>query len=57
VENATTAVVFEAYIEKVLVPTLRCGQLVVMDNLSAYKGEWVREPIESAGCELLYLPP
>jgi hypothetical protein len=43
VEGATTAAVFEAYIEKVLVPTLRCGQLVVIDDLSAHKGERVRE--------------
>jgi len=57
VEGVTTAGVFEAYIEKVLVPSLRCGQLVMMDNLSAHKGERVRELAESAGCELLYLPP
>jgi transposase len=57
VEGATTAAVFEAYIEEVLVPTLQCGQLVVMDNLSAHKGERIRELVESAGCELLYLPP
>jgi len=57
VEGATTRAVFEAYVEKVLVPGLRRGQVVVMDNLSAHKGERVRELIESAGCELLYLPP
>jgi transposase len=57
VEGATTSIVFEAYLEKVLVPNLRRGQVVVMDNLSAHKGERVRELIESAGCELLYLPP
>ena len=57
VEGATTRVVFEAYVEKVLIPSLRRGQVVVMDNLSAHKGERVRELVESAGCELLYLPP
>jgi transposase len=57
VEGATTAAVFEAYIEKVLVPSLRCGQVGVMDNLSAHKGERIRELLESAGCELIYLPP
>jgi transposase len=56
VEGATTTVVFEAYIERVLSPTLRAGQLVVMDNLSAHKGERVKELIEGRGCELLYLP-
>ena len=57
VEGVTTRIVFEAYVEKVLVPSLRHGQVVVMDNLSAHKGERVRELVESAGCELLYLPP
>ena len=57
VEGATTRIVFEAYIEKVLIPSLQHGQVVVMDNLSAHKGERVRELVESVGCELLYLPP
>jgi transposase len=57
VEGATTRIVFEAYIEKVLLPSLRYGQVVVMDNLSAHKGERIRELIESAGCKLFYLPP
>lgn len=52
-EGATTSVVFETYVEQVLVPTLRRGQMVVMDNLSAHKGERVRELIEGRGCELL----
>ncbi len=57
VEGATTAVVFEAYVEKVLTPNLQSGQVVVMDNLSAHKGDRVRELIEGRGCQLLYLPP
>ena len=56
VEGGTTARVFETYVERVLAPTLRRGQVVVMDNLSAHKGERVRELIEARGCELLYLP-
>jgi transposase len=56
VEGATTAAVFETYVEWVLAPTLREGQVVVMDNLSAHKGERVRELVEGRGCELLYLP-
>ena len=56
VEGATTARVFETYIEKVLAPTLRAGQIVVMDNLSAHKPKRIRELIEEQGCELLYLP-
>ncbi len=59
VEGATTRAVFEAYVEQALAlaPSLRCGQVVVMDNLSAHKGGRVRELIEARGCELLYLPP
>jgi transposase len=57
VEGATTARVFEAYVEQVLAPTLRCGQIVVVDNLSAHKGGRARDLIEERGCELLYLPP
>ena len=57
VEGATTRAVFETYVEKVLLPSLRRGQVVVMDNLSAHKGARIRELIERVGCELLYLPP
>lgn len=57
VEGATNSQVFETYVERVLAPTLCEGQVVVMDNLSAHKGERVRELIEGRGCKLLYLPP
>jgi len=57
VEGATTRAVFEAYVEKALAPSLRAGQVVVMDNLSAHKGERIRELIEGKNCELVYLPP
>ncbi len=57
VEGATTAMVFEAYIEQVLAPTLRCGQIVVVDNLGAHKSERARELIEGRGCQLFFLPP
>jgi transposase len=56
VEGSTTSVVFEAYVEQVLAPTLRRGQVVVMDNLSAHKGERIEELIEQRGCQLIYLP-
>ena len=48
--------VFEAYVEKELVPSLRTGQVVVMDNLGAHRPKRIRELIEGKGCELLYLP-
>jgi transposase len=57
VVGSTTRAAFEAYVEVVLAPKLSPGQVVVMDNLSAHKGGRVRELIEGAGCELLYLPP
>ena len=57
VEGSTTREVFLAYLEHVLVPSLRPGQIVVMDNLSSHKGERVRELIAGKGCELIYLPP
>ena len=57
VEGATTRAVFEAYVEEALAPSLRAGQVVVMDNLTAHKGERVKELIEERGCELVYLPP
>ena len=47
VEGGTTKAVFETYVERVLAPFLRPGQVVVMDNLSAHKGEEVRELIEA----------
>jgi transposase len=56
VEGATTAAVFETYVDQVLIPSLRRGQIVVMDNLGAHRPKRVRELIEGAGCELLYLP-
>jgi transposase len=48
---------FQAYIEQVLVPTLRRGDIVIMDNLPAHKGHDVRLAIEAAGATLRYLPP
>ena len=57
VQGATTARVFEAYVDKVLAPNLRRGQIVVVDNLGAHKSEKVRELIQERGCKLLYLPP
>jgi transposase len=48
---------FETYVERVLVPELRQGDIVVMDNLSSHKGTTTRQRIEAAGASLLYLPP
>ncbi len=57
VEGAVDAKVFESYVEHFLVPKLRRGQIVVMDNLSVHKSKRVERLIKGAGCELLFLPP
>jgi hypothetical protein len=56
-DGPINAQVFEAYVDQFLVPTLRSGDVVIMDNLSSHKGAKVRERIEAAGARLLYLPP
>lgn len=57
IPGATTGEVFLAFIREVLVPVLKTGQLVIMDNLSAHKVAGVREAIEGVGARLIYLPP
>jgi len=57
VVGSTTKAVFEAYVERVLAPSLRPGQVVALDNLGAHRGERVREIVEARGCSLLFLPP
>jgi transposase len=57
IEEATDADIFLAYVEPVRCPALPPGEVVGMDNLSSHKGTGVREGIEKAGAEVLYLPP
>ena len=57
IEQAMNAAIFEAWVEQSLIPNMPKDAIVVMDNLSAHKGERVRELIEAAGGEVLYLPP
>jgi transposase len=57
IEAATDAEIFLAYIEHVLCPALKPGDVVVMDNLSSHKVNGVRKRIEEAGAEVIYLPP
>lgn len=56
VEGSTTAKVFEAYVERFLAPTLKPGQVVIVDNLSAHKSEKAKELIESRAASLVFLP-
>lgn len=57
VESATDSEVFATYMEQVLCPRLRAGDVVVMDNLSAHKVAGIRELIQAKEATLLYLPP
>jgi transposase len=57
IDGAMTGDLFVGYVEQVLVPVLRPGDVVVLDNLSSHKRAAVREVIERAGGKLLYLPP
>ncbi len=57
VEGATDGAAFVAYVEHFLLPTLKEGQIMVMDNLQAHKSKKVRTLIESAGASVLFLPP
>lgn len=56
-EGAVDSLAFETYVEQVLAPSLRPGQVVVLDNVSVHKGERVRQAIEARGCQVLFLPP
>ena len=57
VEGATDGVAFETYVKYFLLPTLQEGQIVVMDNLQVHKSRRIKELIEGAGAEILFLPP
>jgi transposase len=46
----------EIYVEQILAPSLRPGQIVILDNLSIHQGSRVKQAIESSGSQLLFLP-
>jgi transposase len=56
VEGGTTAAVFATYLDRLLLPSLRPGQVVVLDNLGAHRPERMAELVHAAGCELVFLP-
>lgn len=56
IDQPMNASIFRVYLERCLAPALRPKEIVIMDNLSAHKGEEVREILEEAGAGLLYLP-
>ena len=57
VDGSMNGDLFVAYVEQVLLPVLRVGDVVVLDNLAAHKRAEARELIEGAGCALIFLPP
>ena len=57
IEGSTDGVVFLTYLEQILIPCLRPGNVIIMDNLTSHKVTGVQEIIESAGARLEYLPP
>ncbi|MEP0857419.1 IS630 family transposase [Trichocoleus sp. DQ-U1] len=56
-EGSCNRAVFEQWLSDKLVPELKAGQMVILDNASFHKSEKIRKLIESVGCELEYLPP
>jgi transposase len=57
IEGAMDTATFEWYITEALGPTLRPGQVVVLDNLSAHRAANMRQALAARGCSLLFLPP
>src|SRR3712207_3416261 len=56
VEGGTTAAVFATYLQQLLLPWLRPGPVVVVDNVGAHKPDRMRALVEAAGCRLVFLP-
>lgn len=57
VEGACNRTVFETWLENCLLPVLKPGQVLIIDNATFHKGGRIQLLIESVGCQLLYLPP
>jgi len=55
-DGAADAAAFEVYVEQLLAPSLKPGQIVILDNLSIHQGPRVKQAIEARGCRLLFLP-
>jgi transposase len=56
IEGSAAAEAFGLYVEHLLCPNLKPGQIVVMDNLQVHKTKRVRELLEGRGCRLVFLP-
>ncbi len=49
--------IFQTYVKKVLIPELKSGQVLIMDNLSSHKSQIVQQMLEESGIKLVFLPP
>jgi hypothetical protein len=56
IEGSSETDSFGRYVREILAPTLKSGQIILMDNLSVHTSKWVRELIEERGCQLWVLP-
>lgn len=56
-EGAMTTLTFDTYVDEVLAPTLRRGDLVLLDNLAAHKSDHARATLDARGVQLIFLPP
>ena len=56
VEGGTDTAVFATYLERVLLPTLSAGQVIVVDNVGAHQPDRIRHLVAAAGCQLVFLP-
>ena len=57
IDGPVNGLIFQAYVEQILAPALKPGDIVIMDNLSSHKRQGVRAAIEARGAELRFLPP
>lgn len=57
IEGACNRQVFETWLTNCLIPLLKPGQIIILDNATFHKGGMIQQLIENAGCEILYLPP
>jgi transposase len=56
-EGTCDTVLFNTWLEKVLIPNLKPGQVLILDNASFHKSKKSKELVEKAGCKMLFLPP
>ncbi len=56
-EGSMDSKIFQTYVKKVLIPELKSGQVLIMDNLSSHKSQIVQQMLEESGIKLVFLPP